>query len=330
MSRLPSAAAPGFVYLAGACRGLPVGGGGRDIAEATARLVGETAEVLAQLGPRCRATPGRPAIDEGWTTAPAPLRVPPSGGGGRPVGVPAAAIFLAAAPRRNERDGAAREPRARRRVRPGGGPARSAPRARRARRRGRLVARGAAPRQLDAGAAALAGAALAELRAGAAEPRATGFLALPRGPGCRSSARCRAGRGRGFAFGLKAALDPAAAALGALIELMQMELALEMARHRAARGGAAAGDRGPLARAALTPEDFAAFAAAQPARRPVRRPPGSPKWPRARGEGFVCRRRPAGARQRARGRQGLRAGVAAAARRTAAKPGTPGALAPLM
>ncbi len=71
--------------------------------------------------------------------------------------------------------------------------------------------------------------------------------------------------GRGLALGLKAALDPAAAAMGAMLELLQMELALEMARHRAARTGAAAGDHGPLARAALVPEDFAAFAAAPPA-----------------------------------------------------------------
>jgi hypothetical protein len=44
-----------------------------------------------------------------------------------------------------------------------------------------------------------------------------------------------------------------------------MELALEMARHRAARGTSAAGDRGPLARAGLDPAAFAAFAALPPA-----------------------------------------------------------------
>ena len=33
-----------------------------------------------------------------------------------------------------------------------------------------------------------------------------------------------------------------------------MEIALELARHRAGRGAPAAGDRGPLARAALDPE----------------------------------------------------------------------------
>ena len=87
--------------------------------------------------------------------------------------------------------------------------------------------------------------------------------------------------GRGLALGLKAALDPAAAAMGALMELLQMELALEMARHREARGGAAAGDRGPLARAALVPEDFAAFAAPPPVAAAGRRPPGSPRWPRS-------------------------------------------------
>ena len=121
MSRLPSAAAPGFVYLAGACRGVPVGGGGRDLAEAAARLAGETAEVLAQLAaPAAAATlPGDPAIDALWTAAPAPLRVAGvERSTGRPVGVPAAAIFLdgrAAAERGG--DGAAGEPRPRRRVR---------------------------------------------------------------------------------------------------------------------------------------------------------------------------------------------------------------------
>ena len=67
-----------------------------------------------------------------------------------------------------------------------------------------------------------------------------------------------------MAFGLKAAPEPAAAAAGALIELLQMELALEIARHRAGTGAAAPGDRGPLARAALAPEDFPAFAALPP------------------------------------------------------------------
>ena len=50
-----------------------------------------------------------------------------------------------------------------------------------------------------------------------------------------------------------------------MLELLQMEIALEMARLRAAPAARAAeGDRGPLARAALDPDDFAAFAARRP------------------------------------------------------------------
>jgi ribosomal protein S12 methylthiotransferase accessory factor YcaO len=71
--------------------------------------------------------------------------------------------------------------------------------------------------------------------------------------------------GRGLAFGFKAAADAAAAARGALMELLQMEIGLELARLRAARGAPADGDRGPLARAALAPERFAGFAALPPA-----------------------------------------------------------------
>jgi ribosomal protein S12 methylthiotransferase accessory factor YcaO len=268
VSRLPSAAAPGFVYLAGACHGVPVGGGGRDLAGAAARLAGETAEVMAQLGAPCPSdAPGDPAIDAAWTAALAPLRVAATGAGGRPVGVPAAAIFLdgrAAAER------AATAPPASLGLAAGPDPA-----AARLAALLELIERdaaagwwneGAAPRQLDAGAAAGAGAALGELRAGAAAPRATGFLVLPsRFAVPVVCALSRDADGSGLALGLKAALDPAAAAMGAMLELLQMELALEMARHRAARTGAAAGDHGPLARAALVPEDFAAFAAAPPA-----------------------------------------------------------------
>ena len=96
VTRLPSAAAPGFVYLAGACRGVAVGGGGADLATAAARLAGETAEVLAQTAdPVPSALPGDPAIDAPWTLDPAPLRVAATDViSGRRLGVPAAAIFL--------------------------------------------------------------------------------------------------------------------------------------------------------------------------------------------------------------------------------------------
>jgi hypothetical protein len=49
---------------------------------------------------------------------------------------------------------------------------------------------------------------------------------------------------------------------------MQMELALAMARHRAARGAPAAGDAGPLARAALDPALLAALPPLPAARAP--------------------------------------------------------------
>jgi ribosomal protein S12 methylthiotransferase accessory factor YcaO len=141
---------------------------------------------------------------------------------------------------------------------------------------------------------------------------------------------CALSRGAtdGFAFGLKAAPDPARAALGAAVELMQMELALEMARHRAARGTPAAGDAGPLARAALdpallaalpprpetpAPESFEALAAALAARglsvvvADLPAPANAPQVAKA----FVPGLRP------------LPGGAAA-------KPGTLGAIAPLM
>ena len=114
---------------------------------------------------------------------------------------------------------------------------------------------GVRPRQADAAGIATAADELGRLRAGAAAPRPTGFLVLEAALGvpvvCAMSSDAD---GRGLAFGLKAAPGVAAAASGALAELMQMELALEMARHRAGRGVRSAGDRGPLARAALAPE----------------------------------------------------------------------------
>jgi hypothetical protein len=270
VSRLPSAAAPGFVYLAGACRGFAVGGGGRDLAEATLRLRGETAEVLAQLArPLPSDLPGDPSIDRAWTRAPAPLRIAAvEVATGRPVGVPAAAVFLAG-PAAAER--APTAPPASLGL--AAGPTREAARSAALLE---LVERDAAARwwnegapasQLDAAVAAPAAALVAEARAGAAEPRATGFLALASPTGV--PVVCALSRGdAGLAFGLKAAPDPARAAFGAAVELMQMELALAMARHRAARGAPAAGDAGPLARAALDPALLAALPPLPAARAP--------------------------------------------------------------
>jgi ribosomal protein S12 methylthiotransferase accessory factor YcaO len=262
VSQLPSAAAPGFVYLAGACRGVAVGGGGRDRAEAALRLAGETAEVLAQLAdPVPSDAAPDPAIDAAWTASPAAPRVAGTAlATGRSVGVPAAAIFLGA-----PRAAAAPPPS----LGLAAGPDRAA-----ARLAGllELVERdaaaawwceGRAPHQLEAGVLAAAAGDLPRLRAGAA--RVTGFLALASPTGVPvACAFSRDRDGRGLAVGLKAAPDPVAAATGALIELLQMELALEMARHRAARGATAPGDHGPLARAGLLAAALPAFAALPP------------------------------------------------------------------
>ncbi len=70
--------------------------------------------------------------------------------------------------------------------------------------------------------------------------------------------------GRGLAFGLKAALEPSRAVDGAVIELLQMEIALEIARLREARGSATPHDAIPLGHAALDPDAFAAFAPLPP------------------------------------------------------------------
>ena len=324
VSRLPSAAAPGFVYLAGACRGFAVGGGGRDLAEATLRLRGETAEVLAQLAqPLPSDLPGDPAIDEAWTRARAPLRVAAvEAASGRPVGVPAAAIFLTG-PAAAERDPAA--PPASLGL--AAGPTREA---------ARLAAllelverdaaaawwhEGATPRQLDAVAAAPAAALVAEARAGAAEPRATGFLALASPTGVPVVCALSRGPTAASPSASRPPPDPARAALGAAVELMQMELALEMARHRAARGTPAAGDAGPLARAALDPALLAALPP-QPAAPAPESFDGARRG--ARGPGLRGRRRrPAGARERPAGGEGLRAGPQAAAGRDGAETGDP-------
>lgn len=269
VSQLPSAAAPGFVYLAGACRGVPVGGGGAAMPEAAGRLAGEAAEVLAQVAaPVACDAPGDPAIDALWTTAGAPLRVAATAmATGRRVGVPAAAIF---------RGGRAEAERAR-----AAPPASLGLAAGPDREAARLAAlmelverdaaarwwhEGAPARQLDLAVAASAAGDLAALRRGAGWPRRTAFLELASATGlpvvCAFSCD---GDGRGLAFGFKAATDAAAAARGALMELLQMEIGLELARLREGRGGAAEGDRGPLARAALEPGRFAAFAALPPA-----------------------------------------------------------------
>jgi hypothetical protein len=96
VSVLPNAAAPGFVYLAGACGGLAVGGGGRDLGEAAGRLAGETAETLARLAiPRPSSAPADPAIDALWGTQP-PRIAARRLSDGAAIGVPSGAIHAAA------------------------------------------------------------------------------------------------------------------------------------------------------------------------------------------------------------------------------------------
>ena len=256
---LPNPAAPAYVFLAAGCAGVPVGGGGADLEEAATRLAGEAAEVLAQAGrPVPSDLPHDPAIDALWVGAPDPLRIAAENlATGAALAVPAAAIFPALDARRR----ADAPPRS---LGLAAGPDRDA-----ARLGGmlELVERDAAarwwtgatrPHAVDP---AVAGAGrLAPLRAGAETARATTLLALPSAAGvpvvCALS--CDPD-GAGLAFGLKAALDPATAVRGAVTELLQMEIALQMARHRAAN--ATPGDRATLARAALD-AGHPAFAAA--------------------------------------------------------------------
>jgi ribosomal protein S12 methylthiotransferase accessory factor len=251
---LPNAAAPGFVYLAGACGGVPVGGGGRDLAEAAVRLAGETAEVLAQAaGTVACDLPGDPAIDALWIDGTGPARIPATHlASGRPIGVPAAAVHPA-------------EPRSAGAPPPSLGLAAGTDVAA-ARLAGllELIERdaaaawwndGAPARALDAAVAADAAAGLAAMRAGRTG-RATAFLELASPTGVPVVCAVSRDAKGGLAFGLKAAPDPRAAASGAMIELLQMEIALEMARLRGARG-----DAGPLARAALDPDALPALAA---------------------------------------------------------------------
>ncbi len=267
---LPNAAAPGFVYLGAACRGVPVGGGGRDLAEAGARLAGEAAEVLAQLAPPALFEgPSDPAIDRDWTGGARAARVAAVNlTRGRRVAVPAAAIHIR--PALDADLGAEAPPRS---LGLGAGPDRAA-----ARLSGllELIERDAAfawwiegrrPRAFDAVPTAPAATDLARLRAGAVPPgRPTTFLDLVSPTGVAVvCALSRDPGGGGLAFGLKAGLCPRLAAQGAAIELLQMEMALELARHRLAQGRVAESDAGPLDRAALDPDAWDAFSPLPPA-----------------------------------------------------------------
>ncbi|HMQ93399.1 MAG TPA: YcaO-like family protein [Amaricoccus sp.] len=260
VAALPNAAAPGFVYLAGSLDGIAVGGGGADVLEAGARLAGEAAEVIAaRAGAAASRLPGDPEIDALWR---------PSREGGRVAAVDLAAgralgVFL------RPPDAAA----------PVFGPGLAAGIDREAARLAgllELIERdavaswwldGRRPAGLAPSVLADAEARLARLRAGAPALRETEFLALVSPVGVPVvCALSRDAAGGGLAFGFKAALDAPTAAAGATIELLQMEIALDLARYRAAREASTADDLGVLRRAALDPGSFACLSpsAAEP------------------------------------------------------------------
>ncbi len=226
---LPSRSAPGFFYIAGAVGGAAVGGGGRDLAEAAGRAAGEAAEALAEPAPGAAMT----NLADG-RRAPLAQTLPAS------LGLAAGRSFeaarLAGLLEVIERDAA------------------------HAWWRGETR-----PRALDAAVSAPVAMALATMRQGAEVARATGFLALDAAADvpvvCAYSV---AASGTDLALGLKAAPHARAAADGAMIELLQMELALELALRRAETGTAGLGDAGPLGRAALEIRDLAAFATCPP------------------------------------------------------------------
>ncbi len=261
---LPNSAAPGFVYLAGALLGEAVGGGGATLLEASWKLAGEAAETIAKHSVQpSSGLPGLPAVDRTWQrnmSGPrlAARRLPDE----VPISVPACAVAASAdiadfldpsAPQRSlgmaagvtvdearcagllelvERDAVARwwlhqQP----------------------------------PHSVDLRHAAPVADLVAALRNGADAPqRATGLLLLGSPTGvpvvCAFSLEPD---GRGLAVGFRAAFDVESAARGAVLEMMQMEIALFLARHRSARGGRTEGDSAALERAALRVSDLPEF-----------------------------------------------------------------------
>ncbi len=260
--RLPSGTAPGYVFLAGAVAGVSVGGGGATVQEALARCAGEAAEVRAQLQkPVVADLPPDPAIDAVWCGGEAGRRIAAWNlASERSVGVPAAAVHL--------------DPASAAHLRPDA-PPRSLGLAAGADREGAIaagllevverdaVARwwydGEAARVPDAVEAADVGAWLGRMRNGASEPgRTTQMLILPAVLPVACAVSFDAD-GAGLAVGFKAAEDVEGALHGAAVELLQMEIALAMARHRDASGAATPGDRAHLARARIRSDDHPAF-----------------------------------------------------------------------
>jgi ribosomal protein S12 methylthiotransferase accessory factor len=251
---LPSRSAPGFVFLAGSLAGVGVGGGGATLAEAAARLVGEAAEVLAmRAAPQPSDSPAAPRLNPGDGPGIAAIDLAT----GDRVAIPASIVHFGLqrgddAPPRSLGLAAGRD-RADARLRAlaelierdaaaawwyGGGPAHA----------------------IDAAAIAPVAARLASLRAGATAPRTTVFLDLPAAVPVPVVAALSFGAdGGGLAVGLKAALALEAAAEGALTELLQMEIALDMAGERIARGRATDGDHLHLARSLVPTDSLTAF-----------------------------------------------------------------------
>ncbi len=246
VAALPNAAAPPYVYFAGSCLGTAVGGGGVTALEAAGRLAGEVAEVLALAGD-APATSGNDGdghlqavdlVSHAFASVPRDQVLP--GAAANPAAVPFS-LGLAAGPDRDaarragllelvERDAAAR-----------------------------WWCDGIQPRQPDAATLGPAAETLSILR-GAAPGRSTTLLALDGAAGIPVLCAMSSGAGGSdLAFGLKAATDPAIAARGAVIECLQMEIALDLARLRADRSAPAGADADVLMRAGLNTDAFAAF-----------------------------------------------------------------------
>ena len=265
VTRLPSAAAPGFVYLAGAAAGLRSAAAAPISPRPRRAWAGETAEVLAQTAdPVPSAFPAiRPSTRPGHSilrrsASPQPT---PSAAGGSACR-PRQSFFAA---RRSPSAGPMLPPRA------SGSPPDRIPTAARLAGLLELIERDAAagwwcegvrPRQADAADIAAAAAELAGFRAGAAAARPTGFLVLE--AAARVPVVCAMSSdadGRGLAFGLKAAPEVAGCRFR---RAGRADADGACARDGAPprRAGRPVGrGPGPLARAALAPEAFAALAA---------------------------------------------------------------------
>jgi ribosomal protein S12 methylthiotransferase accessory factor len=232
------------------------------VEEALARCAGEAAEVRAQLQkPVVAELPPDPGIDAVWCRVDVGPKIAARNlTTGLTVGVPAAAVHLDATIAAFLRPDA---------------PPRSLGLAAGPEREDAIVAGllelverdaaarwwydGEAARLPDAVEAGDVGAWLRPMRSGAPEPRRTTQLLLLPAVLPVACALSFDADGAGLAMGFKAAADVEGALLGAAVELLQMEIALAMARHRDALGTATPGDRSHLARAQIRRDDHPAF-----------------------------------------------------------------------